>query len=355
MGMAKSSALKPFPLVHDFVREHSLLYGFVWYESDFRHITELWSQTVERFVLIKEANTNKLHFWYNPQELEPLYEWVQNQLRTNPAYFELVKKRFYEYLNPLLPYVSNQKKIQTVKEFKIFYRHWLRWWSPMDSIFFIPDFENVPLQFKHEALQIREQTQHVTDEVDRVFKTFLNEKYPHYSDLADLMLPDEVFILEKRNLTPIERLEIEKRKQGCAIFRGKVLLLSQLDQALAKHSLFLEVTNPKKTNALWGVSAYPGVAKGPARLVLYKSDLASVKAGEIIVTEMTSPEFVSAIQQAAAIVTDEGGITSHAAIICRELQKPCVMGTRIATQLIRTGDWIEVNAKHGTVRILKQG
>ena len=57
--------------------------------------------------------------------------------------------------------------------------------------------------------------------------------------------------------------------------------------------------------------------------------------------------------RASAIVTDQGGITSHAAIVSRELKKPCIVGTRVATKTIKDGDLVEVNANHGIVRILK--
>ncbi|MCX6746016.1 MAG: PEP-utilizing enzyme [Candidatus Parcubacteria bacterium] len=74
--------------------------------------------------------------------------------------------------------------------------------------------------------------------------------------------------------------------------------------------------------------------------------------GDILVTAMTTPDFVPLMKKAAAIVTDEGGILSHASIISRELKKPCVIGTKIATKILRDGDEIEVNAREGIVRIL---
>lgn len=69
---------------------------------------------------------------------------------------------------------------------------------------------------------------------------------------------------------------------------------------------------------------------------------------------MTTPDFVFAMKQAAAFVTDEGGITCHAAIIARELGKPCVIGTKIASSTFKDGDLIEVDANNGAVRILER-
>lgn len=72
--------------------------------------------------------------------------------------------------------------------------------------------------------------------------------------------------------------------------------------------------------------------------------------GDVIVAEMTSPDYVPWMKQAAGFVTDEGGLTCHAAIVARETQKPCVVGTRIATKVFKTGDMVEVDAKNGVVR-----
>jgi pyruvate,water dikinase len=65
---------------------------------------------------------------------------------------------------------------------------------------------------------------------------------------------------------------------------------------------------------------------------------------------MTRPDYVPAMKKAAAIVTNEGGITCHAAIVSRELGIPCIIGTKIATEVFKDGDVVEVNANHGWVR-----
>ena len=69
---------------------------------------------------------------------------------------------------------------------------------------------------------------------------------------------------------------------------------------------------------------------------------------------MTTPDFVTAMKRAAAIVTNEGGILCHAAVVSREFGIPCVVGTKIATKAIRTGDFIEVDGNKGIIRILKR-
>lgn len=106
------------------------------------------------------------------------------------------------------------------------------------------------------------------------------------------------------------------------------------------------------TNELSGNVANRGKVVGIARIVKELSDLPKVKKGDILVASMTVPQFIPAMEKAAAFVTDEGGITCHAAIIARELDVPCIVGTKNATRLLKDGDKIEVDATKGIVKKL---
>ncbi len=101
---------------------------------------------------------------------------------------------------------------------------------------------------------------------------------------------------------------------------------------------------------LKGMPAYTGKVTGVVRVVLVASDVAKFNEGEILVSSATNPDLVLAMKKAAAIVTDTGGITSHAAIVSREMKKPCVVGTRIATRVLKDGDMVEVDAYTGIVK-----
>lgn len=102
-----------------------------------------------------------------------------------------------------------------------------------------------------------------------------------------------------------------------------------------------------------GNIAFKGVVRGTARLVFTGKDMGKIKNGDILVSPMTRPEFLPAMKRAGAFLTDEGGITCHAAIVARELKKPCIIGTKTATQIIKDGDMIEVDAETGIVKIIK--
>ena len=100
---------------------------------------------------------------------------------------------------------------------------------------------------------------------------------------------------------------------------------------------------------LVGDAASPGLATGPAKILLDPSQIDLVQNGDILVAEMTTPDFVPAMKRAAAILTDRGGRTSHAAIVSRELGVPCVVGTGEATKLLINGRIITVDGSHGKV------
>lgn len=101
-----------------------------------------------------------------------------------------------------------------------------------------------------------------------------------------------------------------------------------------------------------GRSAFKGVVKGRVALVFSKQDLGKVKEGDILVARTTMPDYTPAMRIAGGFVTDEGGITSHAAIVARELSKPCIVGTGNCTKVLKDGMEVEVDADNGVVRII---
>ncbi len=152
---------------------------------------------------------------------------------------------------------------------------------------------------------------------------------------------------------------VAMRQDGYKLFEGaeaesiKDEIEAEMAADISKVGKNSSGANKGEPLVISGQTASQGYAKGVARIVLTQSDFGKFKLGEILVTSMTRPEFVPLMKIAAAIVTNEGGITCHAAIVSRELGKPCVIATKIATQTIKDGDTVEVRANHGTVRILK--
>ena len=150
----------------------------------------------------------------------------------------------------------------------------------------------------------------------------------HYGTPQDVewaILDDEIYVLQSRPITTLSGGEIDRKEDnGADVDDGSPVLLS-------------------------GIGASPGRASGPVRVVHKIDQLDKVNAGDVMVTEMTTPDMVPAMKRASAIVTDEGGMTSHASIVSRELGVPAVVGTSTATAVLEDGQLVTVDGEMGRV------
>lgn len=145
----------------------------------------------------------------------------------------------------------------------------------------------------------------------------LQEHYKKPQDIEFAIESDEIFILQTRPITTLKQKGQEEEISG---------------QVLTE-----------------GLGASPGVASGIVRIVHSMADLDKVKQGDVLVTKMTNPDMVVTMQKASAIVTDEGGVTAHAAIVSREMGIPAVVGTDNATSILEDGQEITVDGFNGKI------
>lgn len=151
------------------------------------------------------------------------------------------------------------------------------------------------------------------------------------------------------------RAECRRRRQSSLFYhRGNSIDVVSGPAASRFFKRFLAFQKSEQVEDFRGLPANRGVATGIARVIKSVQEMNRVKPGDILVAVMTRPDYISAMKRAAAIVTNEGGITSHAAIVSRELRIPCVIGTKIATEVIHDGDLVEVNGNHGVVKVLQR-
>lgn len=146
-----------------------------------------------------------------------------------------------------------------------------------------------------------------------------------------------------------------KKRQNCVVFcniEGLQYEFSDPDIAIKQIYKILEDGSGEKTVEIKGNSACKGFASGVVKIILSENDFGKFTEGDILVTSMTRPEFVSLMKKAKAVITDEGGITCHAAIISRELNIPCVIGTKMATRLLKDGDRVDIDATLGIIKII---
>ncbi len=146
----------------------------------------------------------------------------------------------------------------------------------------------------------------------------LEEHYKKPQDIEFAIENNEIFIVQTRPITTLE-----KRFEGTSDLKGEVILT--------------------------GLAASPGIAYGKIKIIHKIEDLHKIKQGDILVTKMTNPDMVVAMQKSSAIVTDEGGLTAHAAIVSREMGIPAVVGTQEATTKFKEGEIITVDGYTGKI------
>lgn len=148
----------------------------------------------------------------------------------------------------------------------------------------------------------------------------------HYGKPQDIEWAIEgrdAYIVQSRPITTYKENQVEEVSEGMDVSKATVLLK--------------------------GLGAAPGIGSGPVKVLYSAKEIDKIKKGDVLVAKMTSPDFVPAMKKAAAIVTDEGGMTCHAAIVSRELGVPCIVGTNTATQTLTDGQTVTVDAKRGII------
>jgi len=164
---------------------------------------------------------------------------------------------------------------------------------------------------------------------------------------------------EKNKITP---QYTQKKQKFCAAFASpgsvgvKQYYLGK-EARKQRENVFKNSNQPLRNvpgNSIKGTIASTGMVTGTVKIIHNASEVGKVKKGDILVAGMTSPKYMPAIFNSSAIITDDGGLTCHAAIIARELKKPCVIGTKIATSVLNDGDLVEVNANKGIIKIIKK-
>jgi phosphohistidine swiveling domain-containing protein len=135
---------------------------------------------------------------------------------------------------------------------------------------------------------------------------------------------------------------------------GKVTEYTGKKAKVIVDNLRAEILKPKMKGGriITGIGVSRGISRGVVCILLSPRDLWRMKKGGILVAPMTSPDYVVAMRKAKGVITDVGGLMSHAAIISRELGIPCVVGTKVATESLRDGDKVEVDGERGLVKIL---
>ena len=344
--------MKQVTLTKLFSRERTFFYLCLWNDTDRMGYKNFAKHAIKNSMFMFDKH-NKGTVWYNVEAQEVANKKLAEVLNKHPEVFEQMAALLQKEWKYLFPFLSHKRDLKSIDQFSEYYRHLVTWWSAMTLWFYIPSIAGVSKSFVKRSLQYRRETQDYSDDMYKLYIEFWHKNFPKYNDLTFVLSPHEAVELGKGQMSTRQISEIRKRFEGFAMLNEKIYLLADLPKALKKQHLVLEQESTKRVKEIKGMVACKGLVSGRVRKILYRAQLPTLKNGEILVTEMTDPDYVQAMKKAAAIITDEGGMVCHAAIVARELGKPCIVGTKIATQVLKDGDMVEVDANKGIVKILK--
>ncbi|MFH1332589.1 MAG: phosphoenolpyruvate synthase [archaeon] len=147
----------------------------------------------------------------------------------------------------------------------------------------------------------------------------IEQHYGNAQDMEYAIEGSKIYIVQSRPVTTLKKVHVDEQEES----QAEVLVT--------------------------GLGASPGIGAGPVRIISGMEELGKIQKGDVLVTRMTNPDMVPAMERAVAIVTDAGGTTCHAAIVSREMGIPCVVGTEKATQVLKEDQVISVNGSTGKV------
>lgn len=182
--------------------------------------------------------------------------------------------------------------------------------------------------------------QKITDDEILLLAKYCLDIEKHYEfpqDIEWAIEDGKIYIVQSRPITTLkEKLETKKKKEQKETMVGEKM--EERGKEIKEAEIIIK-----------GFPASPGVGIGVAKILKDASETVKIESGNVLVAKMTTPDFVPAMKKASAIVTDEGGMTSHAAIVSRELGIPCIVGTGNATQVLKEGMEITVDGSSGIV------
>ena len=298
-----------------------------------------------------EVQLKKLSFWKKIQDHTHKYDWLQYHY-IGPTI--LAPDYFIEILQGLIKQrVNGQKKIkeiidrekQTAQKQKQL-RNKLQF--AKDGLYWI----DMVKEFAYLKGWRKEVTFIACCCYDSILKQIAKRLGLSLKQLQFMALQEIYgFLSNKKTISPNL---LNQRIKYCVVYypQGRVQIYTgsrakKLAQKIQQEKIEKDIKEIK------GSAAYPGIVKGEVVIIFSAQDMSKMKKGNVLVSPATNPNIMPAITKAAAIITDEGGITCHAAIVSREFGIPCIIGTKIATKVLKDGDLVEIDADRGIIKKLK--
>ncbi len=324
----------------EYVREFVLLLGEPWIAGNSRLSAEL--QIPHPFEL-EEYRDGAIYYWENMQGVQALIDAILRQNQKDDSFFREHIAMYNLAVAAVESYDGTVPTREALKELMDLYVDGIVGWVVM---YYSGGDIRTPEHIRSEVQLIRAKDA-LADTADRLLRGSFASLYPTVEHPETL--------LKRDLLEPPEPELLAARAQHAVLFEseGEVGIQAiSIQEFVAKNSGY-EIQHEVIRNdvtEIQGTTASAGRATGRVRIVARRSDMSAFADGEVLVTAMTTPDYIHLMKKSAAIVTDEGGITSHAAVFSREIGKPCIIGTRIATTVLKDGDMVEVDAEKGIVK-----
>ncbi len=329
-----------------FTRDVCLITFEVWINSDTDYLKNWIGVTTDRIIL--ENNEGVITGYEQPSFIDKAGEKIKELLK-DEDWFDKQIKRYQEETRKTKQLIKKLSKELTIENIKVLHDQLTVTQGGLAIVYTIPNLKGIDERIENISLKERQGTEQVLYDADAVFEKSLKKIFPKIGDYVKQLTIKEIITRKVPNVA-----ELKKRKDHYLYYDHEVFLGKDLKQIEKELNVELESSDiDENVEELKGKVASKGKVKGKVRVVMTKDSLGKVGEGDILVTSMTNPDFLPAMKKAAAFVTDEGGATCHAAIIAREMNKPCIIGTKIATKILKDGMEVEVDANEGVVRILE--
>jgi len=315
------------------------------------------------FYRIEEEQRNYKLFVLN--KIKKDWNWLQCLYEDFKPRVQKLKKKLKKYSKESFYININKDSSENIyRIFKVFRRDFLNI-LPVYLLFawlWLWEEEGALKQLKNrkEILDIMRKgrliAEGIYDPVDGIILNFIDiisRKHKIKKELLKYATIKEINnILLKGEMPNLKNLKDRKRRY--ILISNRIIIGEEPNIILKKRGFVVYEGKDGNVDVINGQIAYSGKVQGVVRVILTKNKINSIRNKEILVTTMTTPDFLPAMRKATAFITDEGGILCHAAIVSREFKKPCIIGTKIATKVLKDGDLVEVDANKGVVKILKR-
>lgn len=336
-----------------FTRDFTLALLDVWYKSEAKSELQ-WSGQRQPYqpYIVFHRHDGTVTSYYDDEGIKWIKDHIKKYAQRDNNFLKILEKNLIRKLAPIQPLYENEcllsknKLVQFINNFEDAYS-WVvtMWWL----CHMHDDNELVGLNIA-DILKLRAKTEKLSAGTDIVVRKSLSEIFPALKDFIHVLTMDEI----KKEKFPSVSI-LKKRHKGYFYTDERLFLCVKKEDIEKEYGIVLESEKVnRELSEIKGMVAYRGKVVGNVRIVNGYGDIDKVLEGDVLVSPMTMPAFILAMKNAAAFITDEGGITCHAAIVARELKKPCIIGTKVATDILKDGDLVEVDADKGTVKIIQR-